>query len=147
MMRVAAIRSAVYIGEQPVRYDEEFDGNDLAATHLLALIDNEPAGCMRVRFFGDFAKMERLAVRKEYRPRGPHSNWCAPALRLCREKGYRRIYGHAREDYLPFLAAFRLQAQGKRRAISRFPITSLSRWSMISNRLPPHCRSRTIPTA
>lgn len=43
MMRVAAIRSAVYIGEQACPYDEEFDGNDLAATHILAFVDNEPA--------------------------------------------------------------------------------------------------------
>jgi hypothetical protein len=82
MMRVAAVRSAVYIGEQSCPYDEEFDGNDLAATHLLALVDNEPAGCMRLRFFGDFAKLERLAVRK----RVPHlahrvSSWCGPASR------------------------------------------------------------------
>lgn len=106
MMRVAAVRSAVYIGEQACPYDEEFDGNDLAATHLLALVDNEPAGCMRLRFFGDFAKMERLAVRKEFRTSRTAFDLVRASVALCREKGFRRIYGHAREDYLSFWQHF-----------------------------------------
>lgn len=106
MMRIAAIRSAVYIGEQACPYDEEFDGNDLAATHLLAFIDNEPVGCMRIRFFADFAKMERLAVRKEYRRSRAAFDLVRASVALCKEKGYRRIYGHARQDYLPFWQSF-----------------------------------------
>ena len=106
MMRVAAVRSAVYIGEQACPYDEEFDGNDLAATHLLALVDNEPAGCMRLRFFGDFAKLERLAVRREFRTSRTAFQLVRASVALCREKGFRRIYGHARQDYLGFWQHF-----------------------------------------
>lgn len=106
MMRVAAIRSAVFIGEQACPYDEEFDGNDLAATHILALIGNEPAGCMRLRFFGDFAKLERLAVRREFRKSRTAFELVRASVALCKEKGYSRIYGHAREDYLPFWQHF-----------------------------------------
>ncbi len=106
MMRVAAIRSAVFIGEQSCPFDEEFDGNDLAATHLLAFVDNEPAGCMRIRFFGEFAKMERLAVRKEFRSSRTAFDLVRASVQLCRDKGFRRLYGHAREDYLPFWQHF-----------------------------------------
>ena len=106
MMRVAAVRSAVFIGEQACPYDEEFDGNDLAATHLLALVDNEPAGCMRLRFFGDFAKLERLAVRREFRTSRTAFQLVRASVALCREKGFRRIYGHARQDYLGFWQHF-----------------------------------------
>ena len=106
MMRVAAIRSAVFIGEQSCPFDEEFDGNDLAATHLLAFVDNEPAGCMRIRFFGEFAKMERLAVRKEFRKSRTAFDLVHASVDLCRDKGYRRLYGHAREDYLRFWQHF-----------------------------------------
>lgn len=106
MMRVAAVRSAVYIGEQACPYNEEFDGNDLAATHLLALVNNEPAGCMRLRFFGDFAKLERLAVRKEFRTSRTAFELVRASVALCKEKGFRRIYGHAREDYLAFWQHF-----------------------------------------
>lgn len=106
MMRVAAVRSAVYIGEQACPYEEEFDGNDFAATHLLALVDNEPAGCMRLRFFGDFAKLERLAVRKQFRTSRTAFQLVRASVALCREKGFRRIYGHARQDYLGFWQHF-----------------------------------------
>ncbi|MBW3098784.1 GNAT family N-acetyltransferase [Pseudohoeflea coraliihabitans] len=106
MMRMAAVRSAVFIGEQACPYDEEFDGNDLAATHLLAFVDNEPAGCMRIRFFGDFAKMERLAVRKQFRHTRTAFDLVRASVDICRDKGYRRLYGHAREDYLHFWQHF-----------------------------------------
>jgi MFS family permease len=70
LMRAVALRGAVYIGEQECPYEEEFDGNDFSATHLIGYVDGEPAGCMRIRYFADFAKVERLVVRKEFRSSG-----------------------------------------------------------------------------
>ena len=67
LMLITAIRSAVYLAEQDCPIEEEFDGNDLCAAHFIGYIGNEPAGCLRVRFFGEFAKIERLAVRHQYR--------------------------------------------------------------------------------
>ena len=67
LMLVTAIRSAVYLAEQDCPIEEEFDGNDLVAAHFLGFVGTEPAGCLRVRFFGEFAKVERLAVRHQYR--------------------------------------------------------------------------------
>jgi predicted GNAT family N-acyltransferase len=106
LFKVAAIRSAVYIGEQACPYEEEFDGNDLAATHLLAYVENEPVGCMRVRFFGDFAKLERLAVRKEYRQSRTAFELVHAAVELCRAKGFRKLYGQPRVDLLRFWQRF-----------------------------------------
>jgi predicted GNAT family N-acyltransferase len=63
LMQAMAIRSVVYMGEQLCPYDEEFDGNDLAgATHLIARIGSQPVGVIRLRWFCDFAKLERLTV-------------------------------------------------------------------------------------
>lgn len=106
LMKVAAIRAAVYMGEQACPFDEEFDGNDFAATYLLAHVGNEPAGCMRVRFFGGFAKLERLAVRKEFRRSRTAFELVRAAVDLCRAKGFRKLYGHARTDYLDFWRSF-----------------------------------------
>jgi predicted GNAT family N-acyltransferase len=106
LLKVAAIRSAVYIGEQSCPYEEEFDGNDFSATHLLAYIDNEPAGCMRLRYFGTFAKLERLAVRKEFRRTRTAFELVRASVDLCRAKGFRTIYGHARRDLLNFWTSF-----------------------------------------
>lgn len=106
LLRVASIRGAVYIGEQECPYDEEFDGNDLTATHLLGYVGEEPAGCVRLRFFADFAKIERLAVRKEFRRTVLSFQLVRAAIELCRAKGYRRFYGHAQKRLLSFWARF-----------------------------------------
>ena len=63
LMLVTAIRAAVYLAEQDCPIEEEFDGNDLVAAHFIGFIGGEPAACLRVRFFGEFAKLERLAVQ------------------------------------------------------------------------------------
>ncbi|WP_062015071.1 GNAT family N-acetyltransferase [Aureimonas sp. AU4] len=105
-LKIAAIRSAVFLGEQTFPFAEQFDGNDFAATHLLYSVRGEPAGCMRIRFFGDFAKMERLAVRKEYRRSTIAFDLVRASVDLCRAKGYRKLYGHAKEELLPFWKRF-----------------------------------------
>jgi predicted GNAT family N-acyltransferase len=95
LMRVAAIRSAVYIGEQECPYDEEYDGNDLSAAHFIVYIGDEPAACLRARFFADFVKFERMAVRKEFRHTRALFILCQAGLAYARKKGYRRAYAHS----------------------------------------------------
>jgi predicted GNAT family N-acyltransferase len=106
LMRVAAIRNSVYIGEQECPYEEEYDGNDLSATHLLAYIGDEPVGCLRLRFFADFAKFERMAIRKEYRKSRAAIQLARAGFKLCQKKGYRRVYGHIQERLVPFWSRF-----------------------------------------
>ena len=106
MAKIFAIRSATYICEQSCLYDEEFDGNDFCATHLLGVIDGDPAGCVRMRYFGDFVKVERLAVRREYRKSRLAFKLVREAIALARQKGFKRIYGHARLDLVPFWGMF-----------------------------------------
>ena len=102
MLKVFAIRSAVYFEEEQCPFGEEFDGNDFAGTHLLASIDGEPAGCLRVRYFAEFAKIERVAVLKRFRNRGLGRKLVTAAIALCRAKGYARAYAHARHSLLSF---------------------------------------------
>jgi predicted GNAT family N-acyltransferase len=102
VMRVMTIRSAVYVGEQACPYAEEFDGNDFTATHLIGYVGDEPAACMRIRYFADFAKVERLAVRREFRKTRISFQISKAAIELCRAKGYRRIYAHAQKRLLKF---------------------------------------------
>jgi len=106
LMRVISVRSAVYISEQECPYLEEFDGNDFCSTHLLGYVVNEPAGCIRIRYFADFAKIERLAVRKEYRNTRLSFHLVRAAIELCRVKGYKRLYGHAQKRLVNFWSRF-----------------------------------------
>lgn len=100
--RVFAVRSATYQAEQLCPFDEEFDGNDLCATQFLAMVGGDAAGCIRVRYFGDFVKLERLAVRREFRDGMLSSRLISAALQHCRRKGFTRVYGHSRADLLAF---------------------------------------------
>ncbi len=102
MARVIAIRGAVYMGEQQCPFEEEFDGNDFSATHLICHKGDEPVGCMRIRYFADFAKFERLAVRNESRNVGLAGQIVDAAIELCRKKGYRVLYAHSQKRFLRF---------------------------------------------
>jgi predicted GNAT family N-acyltransferase len=101
-MRAAVIRGAVFIGEQKCPYDEEFDGNDLTATHLIGYVGNEPAGCLRIRYFSDFAKLERLVVRKEFRSTGLARRLVEAGVEFCRTKGYTRTCTYAQKRLVGF---------------------------------------------
>jgi len=101
-MRVVSVRSATFIAEQDCPYDEEFDGNDFSASHLLSYVGKEPVGCLRIRYFADFAKLERLAVRHEFRSRHIGTRLMKAGVEFCRMKGYRRIYGRAQKDLLDY---------------------------------------------
>jgi predicted GNAT family N-acyltransferase len=103
-MRMVSVRSATFVAEQDCPYREEFDGNDFSASHLLAYVGREPVGCLRIRYFAGFAKLERLAVRHEFRNRHIGTRLMRAGVELCRMKGYRRIYGRAQKDLLNYYA-------------------------------------------
>lgn len=106
LMKVIAIRNSVYIGEQECPYDEEYDGNDLAAAHLLAYIGDEPVGCLRLRFFAGFAKFERMAIRKEFRKSRAAMMLTRAVFQYCQKKGYRKLYGHSQKRLANFWERF-----------------------------------------
>ncbi|MGB9013838.1 MAG: GNAT family N-acetyltransferase [Methylovirgula sp.] len=117
LMIVASIRSAVYLAEQDCPYEEEFDGNDLVAAHFIGFIGDQPVACLRARFFADFAKVERLAVRHQYR----RSLIAFKLVRACvvflKRKGYRRIYGQAQDRLVDFWARFGAKPIGHNRKL------------------------------
>jgi|CXWL01.1.fsa_nt_gi predicted GNAT family N-acyltransferase len=102
LAHVISIRSATYLAEQFPLYTEEFDGNDFCATHLVGYIDGDPAGAVRIRYFGDFAKVERLAVKLEYRKSRLAFQLVKAAVAHVRRKGFTRVYGHASAEIAPF---------------------------------------------
>lgn len=61
------IRHQVFVHEQGVPLELEEDDQDATATHLLASIDGEPAGCARLLSDGHFG---RVAVLSRYRNQG-----------------------------------------------------------------------------
>lgn len=117
LLMVYSIRGAVFLAEQACPYAEEFDGNDHCATHFIGFVSGEPACCLRARYFGDFVKLERLAVRKEYRKTRVSFDVVRTAVDHVRRKGFRRIYGHAREGLEKFWAHFGAKPLGPGREL------------------------------
>jgi predicted GNAT family N-acyltransferase len=67
---VHSIREIVFIEEQNVPRDREYDEFEDKSTHFLARIDRQAVGCGRIRPYGESIKIERLAVLKDHRNRG-----------------------------------------------------------------------------
>lgn len=72
--RAHALRHEVFVGEQGVTPEVERDGLDDAARHFGVLVNDGVrdtfVGTCRVRLMGSAAKVERVAVDKNYRQLG-----------------------------------------------------------------------------
>lgn len=65
-----SIRREVFVQEQNVPEDREIDGHDPVARHFCVYVDGKLIGTCRVRLMGSAAKIERVAVLKDYRKLG-----------------------------------------------------------------------------
>ena len=79
--------------------DSVFDGNDYTATHVVVYDGSEPVGTARVRWFKDFAKIERTSFRKAYRGTAVLKAFWAFGAEHIGRKGYTRVITHAGEKY------------------------------------------------
>jgi predicted GNAT family N-acyltransferase len=84
-----ALRERVFYGEQGVPREEDVDGHDEHALHLVALApdDREVIGTLRLLLDADRAKIGRVAVRREWRRRGIALRMLGLALGVARERG------------------------------------------------------------
>lgn len=94
LQKINVLRALTYIAEQDCPYEEEFDGNDLCALHLLAFEGREPAGSLRLRFFADFVKIERVCIDPRRRGGAILAFLMANAFEIASRKGYRRMIAH-----------------------------------------------------
>lgn len=106
LVRVLSIRAVAYVGEQEIPFEEDVDGNDLTCTHLIGHVGKEPAGCIRIRYFADFVKIERLAVLPRFRRSRLAFKLIEAAIAFARKKGYVRFYGQAEESVIPLWRHF-----------------------------------------
>ncbi len=65
------IRTEVFVKEQSISQEDEYDGFDHLANHYLALCNGEPAGASRWRITQNGRiRLERFAVRDAFRGKG-----------------------------------------------------------------------------
>ena len=113
LMQVFAIRSAVFMADQKCPYHEEFDGNDFSASHIVAYCDGEPAATIRLRYFSEFAKIERMAVRTEFRGYATVNPLIRYTLNLAQTKGYTKFLGHAQKRLVRFWSRYGFAPRGE----------------------------------
>ena len=85
-----ALREEVFVREQGVPVEEEVDGRDEDALHLLAFEDERVVGTLRLLFDGDTVKVGRVAVERRSRRRGVAAAMLAEAIAEARRRGCTR---------------------------------------------------------
>jgi len=89
-----AIRRAVFIEEQGLTEDEEFDGTDAACAHLVIYENNVPIATGRI-MIGDDYKIGRVAVLKAHRDRDLGLGIMQALIDACCQMGGDRQILHA----------------------------------------------------
>lgn len=96
------LRREVFVAEQHVPADEEPDSYDDAATHVVAVVDGNVVGTLRLIFQPEHVKIGRVAVRASLRGRGIARKMMEFAMQLARDRGESRFYLAAQTDKLGF---------------------------------------------
>lgn len=97
-----SIRNTVFVDEQGVPKEIEFDGNDDKAIHVIAYKDNKAVGCARMLQTDKGAKIGRVAVLKEYRKQGIGEKICNTLIDIAKEMDIYYVYLHAQVSAVQF---------------------------------------------
>ncbi len=99
-----AVRLEVFTGDQGINEDEDRDGLDDGADHVLALVRDRPVGTARLVMLDDgrTARIGRMAVLKPYRMRGIGRAIVEKLLAIAVEKGVQTVILGAQEQAAGF---------------------------------------------
>ncbi|CAN5550426.1 GNAT family N-acetyltransferase [soil metagenome] len=104
-----AIRREVFVDEQHVSAEEEYDEFEDISTHFLARADGTPCGTARWRRTSNGVKLERFAVLKTFRGMGVGKALVKAVLEDVfsqQPEPIERIYLHAQVSAIPLYAGF-----------------------------------------
>jgi len=111
---VFAIRQKVFVEEQKVPLDEEYDEFEKTSLHYLATVDGVPAGVARWRETEKGVKLERFAVLPEFRNKEVGSYILKQVLSDVKQAHKNKtIYLHAQLPAIPFYARQGFQKVGE----------------------------------
>ncbi len=99
LLHAQAVRSICFLEETGLPAHFVFDGNDFQATHMVAYAGAEPIGAIRIRWFKDFAKIERTALRKAYRDPRILKRCAEFVFEHAARKGYAKVLTLAKPEF------------------------------------------------
>jgi len=110
------VREQVYIDEQQIDREDEFDEFEPVSRHFVALINANPVGAARWRFTDEGAKLERFAVLPEFRKRGIASELVRAVIEDIRKHARfsgQVLYLNAQLSAMPLYAKFGFEPAGE----------------------------------
>ena len=102
LIKVLIIRGIVFIEEQGVPYKIERDMHDYSATHVLGEENGEPFAAGRIRALGEYAKLERIAIRKAYRGKNLGHKLTEFMILTAKNQGFHKFKVHAQTYLVDF---------------------------------------------
>lgn len=102
MPAVLALRREVFVVEQNVPPELEYDEFDAMATHLVALRDEAVIGTLRLLADGAEMKVGRVAVRADLRKTGIGTRLMQHVAQMAAARGAREIVLHAQTSVIGF---------------------------------------------
>ena len=107
--KLAKIRRAVFIDEQKVPEELEWDEYDPASTHFLVTINDNPVAVARLKPDGQIG---RMAVLSEHRNQGIGRKLLQYVLQNAASQSLQQLYLHAQVDAVAFYEQQGFTAQG-----------------------------------
>lgn len=108
--KLKQVRYSVFIEEQGVAQELEWDGEDNDSLHFLALSnDKKPIGTARLTSSGQIG---RMAVLSELRGNGIGLSLLQLAIRTARKNGMTKVFLHAQEHAIEFYKLEHFVAEG-----------------------------------
>ncbi len=112
---IFAIRQQVFHIEQNIDPAVDMDGEDDVAMHCIAYWQQQPVGIARVRAYGDGtqAKIERVAVLRDFRGRGIGCAIATTILTYVQQHGFASALLYAQDQSASFYEQFGFRPQGE----------------------------------
>lgn len=110
------IREQVFVIEQKVSKEDEYDQFEESSTHFLARMDGKPVGAARWRYTDKGIKLERFAVLKEFRGKGVGKSLVEAVLKDIHSHSHAEgkvKYLHAQLDAVPLYSKFGFKKVGE----------------------------------
>jgi predicted GNAT family N-acyltransferase len=106
------IRHDVFIKEQEVPVELEWDEFDQNALHAIVKKENQVIGTARLIIDNTIAKIGRMAIQKEYREQGIGQKLLSILIQRAKEKGAQECILHAQTHAITFYAKADFEPNG-----------------------------------
>lgn len=108
-LAIKAIRTSVFINEQNIPCELEWDKEDTTAIHCLAFLNNSPVATCRLQTDG---QLGRMSVLKDYRNRGIGQKLLSFMIDSYHKKFKTTLFIHAQKHAVKFYEKFNFVIHG-----------------------------------